>query len=248
LAAAGLLLFYVAIPFVPLGVPWPPIDVLQQHVANANHIYAAGSYGEILRFSWHELTYVLPLHEFVFPRTLGLFCVGMLAWRTGMLRHPDGHKRLLVVLAAFGLISGLLLSLPALMEGEAWLNVPPAIAPCLSNAAGIFLGLGYGAAIISLAEFTRARGILGLFAPAGRMAFTNYLSQSVIFCWIFFGYGLGYFGHLGLFDTLVFGAAFYACQMALSTWWLRRFRFGPVEWLWRTLMYGRWQPMIVGAK
>jgi uncharacterized protein len=79
--------------------------------------------------------------------------------------------------------------------------------------------------------------------PLGRTAFTNYLLQSFIFGWIFYGYGLGLFGTLGIAAALVLGVAVYAVQVVLSSWWLRRFRFGPVEWLWRTLMYGTVQPM-----
>ena len=75
------------------------------------------------------------------------------------------------------------------------------------------------------------------------MAFTNYLLQSVIFSWVFFGYGLGYFGQLGAAETLFFGIVVYGSQIALSSMWLRRYRFGPIEWVWRTLMYGVRQPM-----
>ncbi len=105
------------------------------------------------------------------------------------------------------------------------------------------MGLGYGSAVIALVEFTAARRMLRAFAPLGRMAFTNYLLQSVIFTWVFFGYGLGYFGRLGVAETLLFGSIVYVCQMAASAVWLHRYRFGPVEWLWRTLMYGARQPM-----
>ena len=246
LAAFGLLAFYVAMPALSLPIPWPSMIWLQQHVSEANDVYATGSYGQILRFSWHELACILPLHEFVFPRTLGLFLVGMLAWRSGVLRNPRRHRGLLLVVIGLGLL-GMLLNSPTLTQAIASWGLPPATRPCLENAAGIFMGLGYGASVIALVEFTRARSILQAFAPLGRMAFTNYLMQSLIFGWVFFGYGLGYFGRLGATETLLFGIIFYACQMALSAWWLRRYRFGPIEWLWRTLMYGVRQPMMVSA-
>jgi uncharacterized protein len=77
------------------------------------------------------------------------------------------------------------------------------------------------------------------------MAFTNYLAQSVIFGWIFYGYGLGLFGGLGAAAALAIGIAVYAAQAVASTWWLKRHRFGPVEWFWRSLMYGARQDMRV---
>ena len=75
------------------------------------------------------------------------------------------------------------------------------------------------------------------------MAFTNYLAQLLIFGWIFYGYGLGLFGRLGVTSALAIGVAVYAAQVLFSAWWLRHYRYGPVEWLWRTLMYGVAQPM-----
>jgi uncharacterized protein len=80
------------------------------------------------------------------------------------------------------------------------------------------------------------------------MAFTNYLAQSVIFGWIFYGYGLGLFGRLGVTSALAIGIAVYLAQVLFSAWWLKRYRYGPLEWLWRTLMYGTAQPMLVAAK
>lgn len=85
--------------------------------------------------------------------------------------------------------------------------------------------------------------LLGWAAPVGRLAFTNYLAQSVILGWIFYGYGLGLFGRLGVTSTLAIGLVVYFVQVPSSVWWLSRYRYGPVEWLWRTLMYGVRQPM-----
>jgi uncharacterized protein len=78
----------------------------------------------------------------------------------------------------------------------------------------------------------------------GRMAFTNYIIQSIIFGWIFYGYGLDQFGKLGPAVTAIFGIAVYVAQAVASSSWLQSYHFGPLEWLWRTLVtYGRWQPM-----
>ncbi|MFL6817790.1 MAG: DUF418 domain-containing protein [Bradyrhizobium sp.] len=73
------------------------------------------------------------------------------------------------------------------------------------------------------------------------MAFTNYLAQSVILSCIYYSFGLGLFGRLNIAETIAIAIVIYAAQAASSSWWLRRFRFGPVEWLWRSLTYGEWQ-------
>jgi uncharacterized protein len=55
------------------------------------------------------------------------------------------------------------------------------------------------------------------------------------------GFGLGLFGRLSVAQSIAVAVVIYAAQAAFSAWWLRRFRFGPIEWLWRSLMYGEWQ-------
>jgi len=80
-------------------------------------------------------------------------------------------------------------------------------------------------------------------APVVRMALTNYLLQSLIATLIFYGYGLGQFGRLSIGAGVLLTVAIYLINYFVSHWWLRRFRFGPVEWVWRTLTYGRRQPM-----
>jgi uncharacterized protein len=78
---------------------------------------------------------------------------------------------------------------------------------------------------------------------AGRMALTNYLMQSVICTTLFYGYGFGLYGRVGIAGGIALTIAIYAVEIVWSGWWLSRFRFGPAEWLWRTLTYGRRQPM-----
>lgn len=113
----------------------------------------------------------------------------------------------------------------------------------LSNLAPITLATGYVAVVLALVGHPVATRLLQVFAPVGRMAFSNYILQSLVFGFIFFGYGLGYFGKLGAAQAFLIGVAVYAVKTVLSTWWLTRFLYGPLEWLWRTLMYGQRQAM-----
>jgi uncharacterized protein len=78
------------------------------------------------------------------------------------------------------------------------------------------------------------------------MALTNYVLQSIVLGCIFYGYGFGLFGRIGSAAAAGVGLAIYSAQLQLSRFWLRRFRFGPFEWLWRSLAYGHRQPMRVG--
>jgi uncharacterized protein len=221
-ALASLALFLAMQAFPPPGL-FPDTDTIRQHVAEATRVYATGGFRDVLTFRLHELALFVPLHVFMFPRTIGLFLLGALAWRTGIMRRPP-RRLLLMGTPYIGFGAGLIL-----LGFESF--------------GTILLALGYGAAIIGIAKFATGKKLLGWAAPLGRMAFTNYLMQSVIFGWIFYGYGLGLFGRLGVTSALAIGVAVYVGQVFFSRWWLDRYRYGPVEWLWRTLMYGVPQPM-----
>ncbi len=110
------------------------------------------------------------------------------------------------------------------------------------TASGLAFALFFVAAI-TLAMLTSAREWLKWFAPVGRMALSNYLLQSVIGTTVFYGYGLGLVGSVGNGFELAYMVVLFAFQIWLSSWWLERFRFGPVEWLWRSLTYWKLQPM-----
>jgi uncharacterized protein len=80
-------------------------------------------------------------------------------------------------------------------------------------------------------------------AAMGRMALTNYLGQTFICTTLFYGHGLGWFGRVERWQQLALALLILVLQMAISFVWLQRWRFGPLEWLWRSLTYRRWQPM-----
>jgi uncharacterized protein len=86
------------------------------------------------------------------------------------------------------------------------------------------------------------RALADRLAAVGRMALTNYLAQTLICTFIFFGWGLGYFAHFERKWLPLFVVGVWILELAWSPWWLRRFRFGPLEWLWRSLTYGKRQP------
>lgn len=75
----------------------------------------------------------------------------------------------------------------------------------------------------------------------GRIGLTTYLTDTVFGALVFLGYGLGQLGHLGLAASIGLGLAFFAGQILFSNWWLARYQFGPVEWLWRSLTYRKEQ-------
>lgn len=85
-------------------------------------------------------------------------------------------------------------------------------------------------------------------AAVGRTALTNYLLQTIIAVAIFYGHGLGLFGSVERTGQMLVVLAIWASQLLVSPLWLRYFRFGPFEWLWRSLTYWRLQPLRVTAR
>lgn len=101
--------------------------------------------------------------------------------------------------------------------------------------------LGYLSLLILVYKITPFKKILNVFAPVGQMAFTNYLSQSIFTSIIFYGFGL--FATLQRYEIYYVVAAIWLFQIVTSHIWLRYFRFGPFEWVWRSLTYLKKQPM-----
>jgi uncharacterized protein len=113
----------------------------------------------------------------------------------------------------------------------------------LANLGTVPVALGHAAVVMLLYRAGVFQGLLRRLAAVGRMALTNYLTHSIVCTTLFYGYGFGLFGHVGrvwLFGVVL---AIWAAQLWYSPIWLRSFRFGPAEWLWRSLTYGRPQPM-----
>ena len=104
----------------------------------------------------------------------------------------------------------------------------------------------YTSVVILLFQREPWRKRLALLAPVGRMALTNYVSQSLVLTTLFYGYGFG-LAKVGALAALALAVVIFSLQVGLSTLWLRRFRFGPLEWLWRSLSYGRLQPLRLPA-
>ena len=240
LVGATLLAVFLVSSFLPEIASMPSRAWMTQNVAEATRIYGSGGFAEVLAFRVHELPGFLPLHVFMFPRTVALMLIGAAAWRADLFRTGSRAWQCLPLAAAIGLLAGGVL---AVSQENGWLRLGWRAELSLERLSTILLACGYGATIVWAANRARGRKLLAWAAPIGRMAFTNYLMQSVIFGWVFYGYGLGLFGKLDVTAALAIGIGVYILQIVISACWLQRFFYGPVEWLWRSAMYGTRQPL-----
>jgi uncharacterized protein len=174
-------------------------------------------------------------------RTGALMMLGMALYKSGFLtgRAPTWVYALLVAFGAVGLwVTGvesrekLIIgfaqprSSGALQIGFEFLTLP--------------ITLGYASLAILLLKLDLFRKLLNPLARLGQMAFTNYLTQSIIMTTIFWsGRGLGLFGELDRVQLWMCVIAIWVLQLIWSPLWLARFKMGPLEWLWRRLSYGK---------
>jgi uncharacterized protein len=181
---------------------------------------------------------ILPLLIGVLPRTLGLMALGAAAWKLGIFRDPSRHRRTLWAITL--LAGGVGAAATLLMAFEIPTSLPRSLLDAFSSAP---LALAYGSGLLLIFRSPKWVQRFAPLAATGQMALTNYLSQSVILSFLFYGYGFGLYDQLGSATAVGVGLVIFAGQVVLSWFWLQRFRFGPVEWLWRSLTYGRTQPM-----
>ena len=181
--------------------------------------------------------------------TFGFFLLGLYVGKLQFFRNFMEHKKLTqkilyAALALFVVSIGLTVAVFANLGPEVtfdnWLAMLGLTAVDLNNIAMTFIIL---AAFVLLYRKARFAAWFSNFAPYGRMALTNYVVQSVIGTFIFFGWGLGYLGELRNIYSFLIAIVIIVVQLILSKWWLRYFRYGPLEWLWRSLTHFKWYPM-----
>ena len=121
------------------------------------------------------------------------------------------------------------------------------LADILWNFGPLALALGYASSITLQLSKPGWHRVLHPLAAVGRVPLSAYVGQSVVYTTIYYGYGLGLYGRLGPAHILPLAAIIFGLEILVCNWWIRRFRFGPLEWLWRSATYLKWQPMKVSV-
>jgi len=178
---------------------------------------------------------------------LGLFLVGAWFARSGAIAEPGRHAAVFATLRHLALPVGAAMVLvsfliqPTMDFGR--MDLGSSAAQVLQMLGGAVVALAYLAWVLRALDTRLGARCLGWLAPAGRMALTNYLMQSLVMTSLFHGYGLGYYEQLPRAWQPLLVLGFFVLQVLASQVWLARFRFGPMEWLWRAATYGWLPPM-----
>jgi uncharacterized protein len=178
---------------------------------------------------------------------LAMFLLGAYIGKRRLYRDLAGNASLLRRVFAVGLPVGIIgnaLLVPLDAMTPAYPPTPMWVAlQTLSAVVVPAMTLAYASGF-ALLWSSPSGSFLRALAPAGRMALTTYVSQTLVGISAFYGIGLGLHGTFGLVECVAFACAVFALQCIVSALWLSLFRFGPLEWLWRRATYGTPLPML----
>ncbi|KFN44824.1 hypothetical protein N789_02070 [Arenimonas oryziterrae DSM 21050 = YC6267] len=206
--------------------------------------YSQGSYADAVGQRVIDTVEQLGTLPFFLFLLLGVFLIGAALIRSGVVSRPENHLPALRRFRNIGLPLGFALMAISISQGTV-LEVPQfglsaAVMMVCYLTSGLMLALAYGATLVLALQGPAGDGLRAWLAPAGRMALTNYLTQSVLGTLLFLHYGLGLWGQVGRAGQVGLVLAIYALQLVFSRWWLSRFKYGPMEWLWRAITYWQW--------
>ncbi len=182
------------------------------------------------------------------PKVLGMFLIGYVLGRSDFYKNIGPHKKTVYWIIGIGLALGLpanyfLADYMSNHMGEYWQLKTKGLYQTIAYALGVVpLSLAYVGLFMLSFQRTAGKKILSVLAPVGKMAFSNYILHSLIGNFVFLGAGLDYMGQVGPVYYSLFGIAVFIVQIILSKTWLKYFNYGPVEWIWRSATYKKWQP------
>ncbi len=183
------------------------------------------------------------------PKVVGMFLIGYVIGRTDFYKNIVQHKKLLYYLIGIGIVVGLpanyyLAYYMTWHDGDYYGLKTNGLYQTIFYAVGVVpLALLYVSVFMLSFQANTGKKILSVLAPVGKMAFSNYIMQSLIGNFVFLGAGLGYMGTVGPVYYTMFGILVFIGQIIISTIWLKYFNYGPLEWLWRSATYSKWQVM-----
>jgi uncharacterized protein len=209
----------------------------------------SGSYPNILRANFYEF---MPKFDFQILSgrlyiTMGLFLLGLYAGRKNVFENIPFFKKLIhyglwsllgcVVFA--GILALIIFAAKVEMTQSLQFLVGGSVYDVFNTAlAAIYVGL-----IVAAFQKEKWRQRLMIFYEVGRMGLTTYLLQALIGTLLLFSYSLGWLGNFGASAWAMIALIFFVLQIIFSKWWLARFLYGPVEWLWRSLTYFKVQSL-----
>lgn len=221
----------------------PFIAETEKTIANSYHAYGNGTFAEIMSQravdSLSALSQVFMNVFIIFP----LFLIGLYAGKKEIFQNIEANLPFIKRVWTWSFVIGFIMSLVKFAAKTRMAEDFFSFNTAIHFGAGVFADTGlclfYITTLVLLCRNTKWMVRLRPLAYMGRMALSNYLLQSIICTTIFYNYGLGLYGKVGPAWGLVLTLVIYIIQIFISKYWFKYFRFGPMEWVWRSLTYGR---------
>jgi uncharacterized protein len=237
--------YWAAMENLPGANDKPYSWVLYEH---AFEMWSSGSMSEVLAFNL--TTGSLAKWFFFFDgsrgfQLFGLFLIGLVLGRIGFLENPirftRSRKIIFVVAILAAIIFFSLKQYLATPEIKALWPEGHMAKWYLDELIGGYFCLAFMAILvlsfIVIYQKIVGQKILSVLAPAGRMSLTIYVSQSLCGVPFYYGYGLGMYDKISQPQALLLGVTFFSLQVIFAHWWMKRFHYGPLEWVWRAATY-----------
>ena len=219
----------------------------RRQAEEAREAYAHGTWIEQVPIRAREMASQLSFLPVFGWNVLGMFLLGAWLVRSGVMRRPAEHRVFFRRALRVGLVVGLPLAVAAMelgaADGMTRMEWSLAVGASLMLVASFALCFAYLSGFVLWTQRPGWSARLRPVAQAGRMALTNYLAQSLVATTLFNSWGFGLYGQVSRAAQMPLTLAIWLLNMGFSVWWLGRYRFGPAEWLWRSITYGRAQPM-----
>ena len=221
-------------------------ETMKSLIEQAYQVYSSGSFAEIISIRLKEYLALLPGLFFFYPVVMGMFLLGFYAARRQLIAQYREHLALFRRMFRWTLPIGLLTSLfYAFSYYKTDYSMPDAwsaLSTVGHTLSGILLALAYVSGMVLLFAKGKMNFLFKWLSPVGQMALTNYIMHSVITAILFHSYGFGLFGKISVWEGIGLTVVIFSAQIPLSKWWLSKFLYGPLEWLWRSLTYLKIQP------
>ncbi|MCR6116169.1 DUF418 domain-containing protein [Salipaludibacillus agaradhaerens] len=206
----------------------------------ALYAYSNGSAWEIFMQRLVDIAMIYQGYILMAPVILGLFLLGMYAWQSRLITNAKQHQGTMKRIRNYSFCIGFpfaLLSVWAQSYVDSISSPYYVIQYIGYSVSGPALALFYVSALYVCMRSQRFRVIVAFLQPVGRMAFTNYLLQTLICTTLFYSYGLGLFGSVDPAGGFLLAVVIFTIQVFMSRYWLSRYKSGPMEWLWRKYTY-----------
>lgn len=235
------IIYHLAMSFLDPAYTFTP-DWGGNWFAEAEAIYANGSFREVVEVNWWKSRYLVYAWTYYTGRSVqlvALFIIGLIIGKKRYFENIQQYKPQIVKALVISTLSIIILHICLkYVLGSAFTDLQKGLLETLIKT---FSNLGYTTVIVSIFILAylaaKNRKVFNSIAVYGKMSLSNYVFQAVFGVIFFFGFGLGMWRYMGPTWSLIFGICFFLVQLSMSKYWIKHFYYGPLEWLWRALTY-----------